>query len=219
MGVLGEATAAGAPSEGAEPVLPCSLFGTPICTRHPHPGPAQSAGSPPITTSPTNTGSQTWVRRRSSSEPSRHGQRECTARVAGPRALCCSGSRAQQPRLESRRKIRCKFFVRGHCPFRSECIYLHELPARRRRQRSWQQPRMPAVSGVAHLGLGWAPGHPGSSPPPLLQVFMTSSSDSSDEEDELCTLEWALTLALLEKEFFGSSYSQEVFLIDLSDSD
>uniref|UniRef100_A0A7M4FA48 RING-type E3 ubiquitin transferase n=1 Tax=Crocodylus porosus TaxID=8502 RepID=A0A7M4FA48_CROPO len=27
-------------------------------------------------------------------------------------------------------KIRCKFFVRGrgHCPFKSECIYLHELP-------------------------------------------------------------------------------------------
>ncbi|NXP42235.1 MKRN1 ligase, partial [Leiothrix lutea] len=27
-------------------------------------------------------------------------------------------------------KIRCKFFTHGHCPFRSECIYLHELPAR-----------------------------------------------------------------------------------------
>ncbi|NWU70449.1 MKRN2 ligase, partial [Pterocles burchelli] len=27
-------------------------------------------------------------------------------------------------------KIRCKFFVffRGHCPFESDCIYLHELP-------------------------------------------------------------------------------------------
>ncbi|NXM35607.1 MKRN1 ligase, partial [Oxyruncus cristatus] len=30
-------------------------------------------------------------------------------------------------------KIRCKFFVRnhGHCPFRSNCIYLHELPTSR----------------------------------------------------------------------------------------
>ncbi|NXO41808.1 MKRN1 ligase, partial [Locustella ochotensis] len=36
-------------------------------------------------------------------------------------------------------KIRCKFFIHGYCPFKSECIYLHELPAhqlrRRRRQR------------------------------------------------------------------------------------
>ncbi|NWS47777.1 MKRN2 ligase, partial [Probosciger aterrimus] len=36
-------------------------------------------------------------------------------------------------------KIRCKFFVqnRGCCPFKSDCIYLHEMPARqppRRRQ-------------------------------------------------------------------------------------
>ncbi|NXN10893.1 MKRN1 ligase, partial [Indicator maculatus] len=30
-------------------------------------------------------------------------------------------------------KIRCKFFVqnRGRCPFKSDCIYLHELPAGR----------------------------------------------------------------------------------------
>ncbi|NXP01241.1 MKRN2 ligase, partial [Certhia brachydactyla] len=54
-------------------------------------------------------------------------------------------------------KITCKFFLRGHCPFRSECIYLHKLPACR--QHSPQQPRMPAVS-------------------------IPSSSESSDEEDE-----------------------------------
>ncbi|NXQ11626.1 MKRN1 ligase, partial [Peucedramus taeniatus] len=56
-------------------------------------------------------------------------------------------------------KIRCKFFLRGHCPFRSECIYLHELPAgwlRRRRQRQLRRPA----------------------------VFIPSSSESSDEEDE-----------------------------------
>ncbi|NXQ54076.1 MKRN1 ligase, partial [Anthoscopus minutus] len=56
-------------------------------------------------------------------------------------------------------KIRCKFFMRGHCPFSSECIYLHELPAHRLRRRRRQRPRMPAV-------------------------FIPSSSESSDEEDE-----------------------------------
>ncbi|NWY68798.1 MKRN1 ligase, partial [Erithacus rubecula] len=78
-------------------------------------------------------------------------------------------------------KIRCRFFVRGHCPFRSECIYLHELPARQpRRRHRRQRPRMPTVSGVAHPGLGWA----GLQLilPPLLQVFIPSSSESSDEE-------------------------------------
>uniref|UniRef100_H3B7V7 RING-type E3 ubiquitin transferase n=1 Tax=Latimeria chalumnae TaxID=7897 RepID=H3B7V7_LATCH len=43
-------------------------------------------------------------------------------------------------------KIRCKFFVRGNgrCPFKSECIYLHELPAGRppgrRRERRRTRP-------------------------------------------------------------------------------
>ncbi|NWW93743.1 MKRN1 ligase, partial [Rhynochetos jubatus] len=43
------------------------------------------------------------------------------------------------------RKIRCKFFVRnwGHCPFKSDCIYLHELPAGRLPRRQRQRPRMP----------------------------------------------------------------------------
>ncbi|NXO75023.1 MKRN2 ligase, partial [Sitta europaea] len=54
-------------------------------------------------------------------------------------------------------KTMCKFFLRGYCPFRSECIYLHELPARQQRRR--QRPRMPAV-------------------------FIPSSSESSDEETE-----------------------------------
>ncbi|NWV43763.1 MKRN1 ligase, partial [Grantiella picta] len=53
-------------------------------------------------------------------------------------------------------KIRCKFFVRGHCPFSSECIYLHKLPARRRLRHRRQR----------------------------LRVFIPSSSESSDEEDE-----------------------------------
>ncbi|XP_014113598.1 PREDICTED: probable E3 ubiquitin-protein ligase makorin-1 [Pseudopodoces humilis] len=91
-------------------------------------------------------------------------------------------------------KIRCKFFIRGHCPFRSECIYLHELPACQLRRPRRQRPRMPAV-------------------------FIPSSSESSDEEDEFCTLEWALTLAMMETEFPYSSYGHEVLLIDFSDSD
>ncbi|RMB99383.1 hypothetical protein DUI87_24119 [Hirundo rustica rustica] len=92
-------------------------------------------------------------------------------------------------------KIRCKFFIHGHCPFKSECIYLHELPARQLWRHRRQRPKTPAV-------------------------FIPSSSESSDEEDEeLRTLEWALTLAMLETEFPDSSYGHEMLLIDLSDSD
>ncbi|XP_057895666.1 probable E3 ubiquitin-protein ligase makorin-1 [Melospiza georgiana] len=92
-------------------------------------------------------------------------------------------------------KIRCKFFLRGYCPFRSECIYLHELPASWLRRHRQRQQRMPAV-------------------------FLPSSSESSDEEDEeLCALEWALTLSVLEPEFRHSIYCRELLLSDFSDSD
>ncbi|NXP05952.1 MKRN2 ligase, partial [Thinocorus orbignyianus] len=58
-------------------------------------------------------------------------------------------------------KIRCKFFVQNHgrCPFKSDCIYLHELPAGRLPRRRRPRPRMP---------IGFSP----------------SPSESSDEEDE-----------------------------------
>ncbi|NXY91931.1 MKRN1 ligase, partial [Alcedo cyanopectus] len=38
-------------------------------------------------------------------------------------------------------KIRCKFFIRnrGRCPFKSDCIYLHELPGSRASQHQQQQ--------------------------------------------------------------------------------
>ncbi|KAF4800504.1 putative E3 ubiquitin-protein ligase makorin-1 [Turdus rufiventris] len=98
-------------------------------------------------------------------------------------------------------KIRCKFFARGHCPFRSECIYLHEQPARRpRRHRRRRRPRMPAV-------------------------FIPFSSESSDEEDEeLSALDWALTVALLEAEYPDREREREMFLHEIlltffSDSD
>ncbi|NXU28473.1 MKRN1 ligase, partial [Thalassarche chlororhynchos] len=58
-------------------------------------------------------------------------------------------------------KIRCKFFVRnrGRCPFKSDCIYLHELPAGRLPRRRRQRLRMPVE-------------------------FSPSPSESSDDEDE-----------------------------------
>ncbi|NWX03894.1 MKRN1 ligase, partial [Caloenas nicobarica] len=58
-------------------------------------------------------------------------------------------------------KIRCKFFVRnrGRCPFKSDCIYLHELPAGRPPQHRRQRLRVPVE-------------------------FSPSPSESSDEEDE-----------------------------------
>ncbi|KAM6233051.1 putative E3 ubiquitin-protein ligase makorin-1 [Spheniscus humboldti] len=94
-------------------------------------------------------------------------------------------------------KIRCKFFARnrGRCPFKSDCIYLHELPAGRRPWRRRQRPRVPVE-------------------------FSPSPSESSDEEDEeLCMLEWALTLALMETDFRYSSYGHEMLFTDFSDSD
>lgn len=125
--------------------------------------------------------------------------------------------------FESHRKIRCKFFVRnrGRCPFKSDCIYLHELPAswqpRRRRQRS----RMPVVSGgpAQSGGAGALRGSRlGLILPPVLQEFSPSSSESSDEEDEeLRMLEWALTL--METGLRYSSYGHEMFFSDFSDSD
>ncbi|NXX28198.1 MKRN1 ligase, partial [Nicator chloris] len=81
-------------------------------------------------------------------------------------------------------KIRCKFFIHGHCPFRSECIYLHELPARQLRRRRRQQPRMPAVSRVAHPGAGLGTWRLWLILPPLLQMLISSSSETSDEEDD-----------------------------------
>ncbi|NWV65825.1 MKRN2 ligase, partial [Malurus elegans] len=81
-------------------------------------------------------------------------------------------------------KIRCKFFRRGHCPFRSECIYLHKLPARRLTRHRRQQPRMPAVSRGG-TSRGWVgTGTPWLILSPLPQAFIFSSSESSDEEDD-----------------------------------
>ncbi|XP_014809096.1 PREDICTED: probable E3 ubiquitin-protein ligase makorin-2 [Calidris pugnax] len=92
-------------------------------------------------------------------------------------------------------KIRCKFFVRnrGRCPFKSECIYLHELPAGRTPRR--RRPRVPIE-------------------------FSPSPSESSEEEEEdedFCLLEWALSL--VETRFRRLGYDHEMFFMDFSDSD
>lgn len=58
--------------------------------------------------------------------------------------------------------------------------------------------------------------------PPLLQVFIPSSSESSDEDEELHTLEWARTLAMLEEEFPCPRSGREILqmlLLDFIDSD
>ncbi|XP_064328092.1 E3 ubiquitin-protein ligase makorin-2-like [Phalacrocorax carbo] len=94
-------------------------------------------------------------------------------------------------------KIRCKFFVRNHgrCPFKSDCIYLHELPAGRPSQRRRQRPRMP------------------------IEFSPTPSESSDEEEEEVCMLEWALTLALMDTDFRYSRYGHEMLFADFSDSD
>nr|XP_009670165.1 PREDICTED: probable E3 ubiquitin-protein ligase makorin-1 [Struthio camelus australis] len=94
-------------------------------------------------------------------------------------------------------KIRCKFFVRshGHCPFKSDCIYLHEFPAGRTPRHRRRRPRIPVELEPA-------------------------LSESSDEEDgELCILEWALALALMEADGRYSTFGQESLFTDFSDSD
>ncbi|XP_061488308.1 probable E3 ubiquitin-protein ligase makorin-1 [Rhineura floridana] len=80
-------------------------------------------------------------------------------------------------------KIRCKFFVRGNgqCPFKSECIYLHELPggrlpAAKPQQRPDLRRRRPVV-------------------------YNPSPSESSDDDDDdMYLIQWALTVALLQRE-------------------
>ncbi|XP_032865439.1 probable E3 ubiquitin-protein ligase makorin-1 isoform X2 [Tyto alba] len=94
------------------------------------------------------------------------------------------------------KKIRCKFFVQnhGHCPFKSDCIYLHELPAGQLPQPRQQQPTV-----LVEL-----------SPSPL---------EGSDEEDEMfCAHEWALTLTLTDMTLRYLHCGQEMLFINFSNS-
>ncbi|XP_053313830.1 E3 ubiquitin-protein ligase makorin-2-like [Spea bombifrons] len=102
-------------------------------------------------------------------------------------------------------KIRCRFFLRGngYCPFKSECIYLHELPSghQRRRRREHRRPSAPAL--------------------PYSQMLEIFEEDFHDEED-LDLLHCALALALIEDNFelgFGLPEEVEIEWGESSDSE
>ncbi|XP_053560705.1 E3 ubiquitin-protein ligase makorin-2-like [Bombina bombina] len=101
-------------------------------------------------------------------------------------------------------KIRCRFFVRGNgrCPFKSECIYLHELPSghHRRRRRERRRPSAPSLSYTQLMG-----------------IFEEDFSEQEDTD----LLHCALTLALIENLEWGLELPEEVEILwaDSSDSD
>ncbi|KAM4701107.1 putative E3 ubiquitin-protein ligase makorin-1 [Discoglossus pictus] len=102
-------------------------------------------------------------------------------------------------------KIRCRFFVRGNgrCPFKSECIYLHELPSghHRRRRREQRRPSAPSLSSSRLVG-----------------IF---EEDLSEQED-IDLLHCALILALIEDNYdLGLGFPEEVEIMwgECSDSD
>lgn len=119
--------------------------------------------------------------------------------------------------FESHRKMRCKFFVQnhGHCPFKSDCIYLHELPA-------GQPPRIPIVSGVVcpgGLGHGMAMQHgsgPGLILSLVLQEFSPSLESFDEEDDEICVLEWAVTLTEADFRYSRNGYEMRFNLSNSS---
>ncbi|XP_074833901.1 uncharacterized protein LOC142002022 isoform X3 [Carettochelys insculpta] len=76
-------------------------------------------------------------------------------------------------------KIRCKFFARSHgrCPFKSECIYLHELPP------GAQPPRRRPPRRRSPLAFNPSP---------------SESSEEEEDDDDMCMF-WALTLAMLQE--------------------
>ncbi|XP_072278848.1 E3 ubiquitin-protein ligase makorin-2-like isoform X1 [Pyxicephalus adspersus] len=102
-------------------------------------------------------------------------------------------------------KIRCRFFLQsnGRCPFKSECIYLHELPHGHQRRRRRDQRRSSASAlSYSHL----------------VGIY---EEDFSEEED-INLLHCALTLALLEDRFeLGLGFPEEVEVLfgEFSDSD
>ncbi|XP_069797720.1 E3 ubiquitin-protein ligase makorin-2-like isoform X2 [Narcine bancroftii] len=94
-----------------------------------------------------------------------------------------------------KRKIRCKFFLQsnGKCPFKSECIYLHEFPKghqptqRQRRRRNNR--------------------------PPLEPQWMDDDDEENDDLDHALHLFGVLSLDFLE----NAHYHYELFDSDLSD--
>nr|XP_033775182.1 probable E3 ubiquitin-protein ligase makorin-2 [Geotrypetes seraphini] len=103
-------------------------------------------------------------------------------------------------------KIRCRFFVRGngHCPFKSDCIYLHELPAGQHPRRRRERRRSGAASSYNQFSVE------------LLEL-----------EEELYMLHHAIALAILESDLenldcdlenLDCSQGVEI-LLECSDSD
>ncbi|XP_030077542.1 probable E3 ubiquitin-protein ligase makorin-1 [Microcaecilia unicolor] len=95
-------------------------------------------------------------------------------------------------------KIRCRFFVRGngHCPFKSDCIYLHELPAGQHPRKRHERRRSGAASSYSQF-----------------------STELLELEEELYMLH-SLAIAILESEVENLDCSQEVeIILECSDSD
>ncbi|XP_071993285.1 uncharacterized protein [Engystomops pustulosus] len=102
-------------------------------------------------------------------------------------------------------RIRCRFFLRsnGYCPFKSECIYLHDLPHGHRRRRKKDQ-RRASASALSYS-----------------QLVGIYEEDFSEEED-IDLLHCALTLALIEDRFeLGLGFPEEVEILlgECSDSE
>lgn len=87
-------------------------------------------------------------------------------------------------------KIRCRFFLRGHghCPFKSDCIYLHELPAGHQPKRRREHRRSGATLPYSH--------------------FVELLDDEDDFED-FYLLQCAVALAILERSS-GLDYTHEI---------
>ncbi|XP_073526750.1 uncharacterized protein [Phyllobates terribilis] len=101
-------------------------------------------------------------------------------------------------------KIRCRFFLRsnGYCPFKSECIYLHDLPhGQLQRKREQRRASASALSYSQLMGI---------------------CEEDFSEEDDFDFLQCALTLAIIEDRFeLGLSFPEEVDILlgDCSDSE
>ncbi|XP_067863470.1 makorin, ring finger protein, 4 [Heptranchias perlo] len=100
-----------------------------------------------------------------------------------------------------KKKIRCKFFLRsnGRCPFKSECIYLHEFPEGYRPTRHQSRNR--------------------SNRPPLGITWEDDDDDDYDEDDDYDRTLHLLGILSLDDSFLENlvHFQYELFDSDLSD--
>ncbi|XP_069489570.1 probable E3 ubiquitin-protein ligase makorin-1 [Ambystoma mexicanum] len=104
-------------------------------------------------------------------------------------------------------KIRCRFFVRGHghCPFKSDCIYLHELPPGHQPRRRPAQRRASATLPYHHF----------------VDLLVDDDDDDDDFnlEEDFYLLQCAVALAILERSG-GLDYDHDFeIMLGGSDSD